>query len=223
MIQLPPIPTWDALHPLIIHFPIALLFIAPLCIVLGAAMKPDKGRSYLIAALVLMLVGTLTTFVAAQTGEAAGKLTERTPQINAVLEHHERLAEATQVSFSVLSAIFAAIVFVPRLMRRESTRMIATVLPLVYTAWNSSPIGPRTTATFARKVSSSPMWGSTHATGHTCTPRRRNAVVIVRRRRSAREERLESCRSISTKGHGSAPASGPKHLSSASHGAPGRR
>ncbi len=132
MIQLPPIPTWDALHPLIIHFPIALLFIAPLFIVLGAAMKPDKGRSYLIAALVLMLVGTLTTFVAAQTGEAAGKLTERTPQINAVLEHHERLAEATQVSFSVLSVIFAAIVFVPRLMRRESTRMIATVLPLVY-------------------------------------------------------------------------------------------
>ena len=28
MIDLPPVPTWDGLHPLIIHFPIALLLVA---------------------------------------------------------------------------------------------------------------------------------------------------------------------------------------------------
>lgn len=33
------------------------------------------------------------TFVAVATGEAAGKLTERTPEIKAVLENHEELAE----------------------------------------------------------------------------------------------------------------------------------
>ena len=57
MLQFPAIPSWDALHPLIIHFPIALLLIAPIFIrVVGAALTPAKGRSYLIAAMVLLLV-----------------------------------------------------------------------------------------------------------------------------------------------------------------------
>ena len=32
MLQLPPMPTWDAMHPLLIHFPIVLLLISPLFI-----------------------------------------------------------------------------------------------------------------------------------------------------------------------------------------------
>ena len=35
MIQLPPIPGWYELHPLVVHFPIALLLIAPLFVLLG--------------------------------------------------------------------------------------------------------------------------------------------------------------------------------------------
>lgn len=132
MIQLPPIPSWDALHPLIIHFPIGLLLIAPVFIVIGAALKTEKGRPYLIAALIMMVLGTASVFVAVETGEAAGKLAERTPEIKAVLEHHENLAEATQVGFSVLTVIFAAILYVPRLLRRASNRLVGTVLPLVF-------------------------------------------------------------------------------------------
>ena len=66
MLQFPAIPSWDALHPLIIHFPIALLLIAPIFIVVGAVLTPAKGRSYLIAAMVLLLVGTASIFVAVQ-------------------------------------------------------------------------------------------------------------------------------------------------------------
>ncbi len=132
MIQFPPVPSWDALHPLIIHFPIGLLLVAPVFILVGALLKPASGRAYLIAALILMLLGTVSVFVAVETGEAAGKVAERTPEINAVLEHHEKLAEATQVGFSVLTALFAAILFVPRLLRRESSRLVATVLPLAF-------------------------------------------------------------------------------------------
>ena len=36
MIQTPPIPSWDGLHPLIIDFPIALLLVAPLLVLIGA-------------------------------------------------------------------------------------------------------------------------------------------------------------------------------------------
>ena len=69
MLHLPPIPSWDTLHPLIIHFPIAFLLIAPIFIIVGAALQPGKGRSYLIAAMVLLLAGTAAVFLAVETGK----------------------------------------------------------------------------------------------------------------------------------------------------------
>jgi uncharacterized membrane protein len=132
MLHLPPIPTWDALHPLIIHFPIALLLIAPIFILVGAALQPAKGRSYLIAAMILLLVGTAAIFVAVETGEAAGKLAERVPGMERVLETHESLAERTRAVFSVLSVIFIALLAAPRLLKKTDTRLTTTILPLAF-------------------------------------------------------------------------------------------
>ena len=132
MIQFPPVPAWDALHPLIVHFPIALLLVAPLFIVIGMTLRPEKGRVYLVSALILMALGTSAVFLALETGEAAAKLAERTPEINAVLEHHEQLAETTRVVFSVLTVIFAAIVVLPRLLRRSSGWLAGRALPLIF-------------------------------------------------------------------------------------------
>ncbi len=132
MLQFPPIPSWDALHPLIIHFPIALLLMAPIFVVVGAILSPARGRPYLIAAMVLLLAGTASIYVAVQTGEAAGKLAERSPGIDPVLEKHESLAERTQAVFSVLSVIFVALVAVPWFVKRADTRLTTTVLPLAF-------------------------------------------------------------------------------------------
>jgi uncharacterized membrane protein len=132
MLQFPAIPSWDALHPLIIHFPIALLLIAPIFIIVGAVLTPAKGRSYLIAAMVLLLVGTAAIFVAVETGEAAGKLAERARGMEQVLETHESLAERTRAVFSVLSAIFITLLAVPRLLTRADTRLTTTILPLAF-------------------------------------------------------------------------------------------
>lgn len=132
MVHLPPIPSWDALHPLIIHFPIALLLITPIFIVVGAALAPTKGRPYLIAAMILLLVGTASIFVAVETGEAAGKLAERTPGMERVLESHQSLAERTQAVFSVLSVILVALIAVPWLLKRADSRLTTTILPLAF-------------------------------------------------------------------------------------------
>ena len=130
MLELPRLPSWDGLHPLIVHFPIALLLVAPLFVVLGMTLR--RNRPFLWAALLLMAIGTTATFVAVSTGEAAGKLAERTPRINAVLEHHEELAETTRVVFTALTVIFAAIVTVPAAMQRLQGRMFRIVLPLAF-------------------------------------------------------------------------------------------
>ncbi len=132
MFQIPPVPSWDGLHPLIIHFPIVLLLVAPVLIVIGALLKPEKGGVLLWTSLLMMVIGTATVFLAVETGEAAGKLAERTPEINAVLEHHEELAERTRIAFSILTIIFAAILVIPKLVRRGPSRMVTTVLPLVF-------------------------------------------------------------------------------------------
>ncbi len=132
MFELPPIPSWDALHPLIIHFPIVLLLVAPLFMVIGAVLPPRKARAALAAALLLMLMGTASVFMAIETGEAAGKLAERTPEINAVLEHHQNLAERTRLVFSVLTGVFAVILLFPLALRRSPGRLATTVLPLVF-------------------------------------------------------------------------------------------
>lgn len=131
MIELPPIPSWDALHPLVVHFPVALLLVAPLFVVIAAVVghgEPGRGRPYLVAALVLLALGTIGTYVAVETGEAAGKLTDRTEALSAVLEKHESLAETTRLVFSVLTVILAAILLVPLALRRALPRSAGTGL-----------------------------------------------------------------------------------------------
>ena len=132
MPQLPPVPAWSGLHPLIIHFPIALLLIAPLFLAIAGIMGWTKGRAYLISALILLVLGTVSVFVAVESGEAAGKLAERTPAINAVLEHHQELAERTQVTFTVLTLALGLWVviahFVPRLQRRGIAAVAIAIL-----------------------------------------------------------------------------------------------
>ena len=132
MLTLPPIPSWQAIHPLIVHFPIALLLIAPLFIVIGVAQKAERSFPFLLVALILMALGTVSTFVAASSGEAADELAENVPHARAVLDEHEDLAETTEIAFSALTMIFASILFVPRLLQQEPTRTISTVLPLVF-------------------------------------------------------------------------------------------
>ena len=132
MLQFPPIPSWDALHPLVIHFPISLLLVVPFLIVVGALGPLERVRTILYVALALMIAGTLGTFLAVGTGEAAGRIAERTPEIDVVLEHHEQLAEATRIAFSALTVVFAAILLIPVILKKTSNRLVSTALPLAF-------------------------------------------------------------------------------------------
>jgi len=132
MQAVPPIPNWTELHPLVIHFPIALLLIAPLFVIAGIVMNPSKGRPFLVAALSLMVLGTVGSVVAVLTGEAAAEVAHRTAAMSAALERHQELAETTRDIFGLLSAIFASILFVPRFLRRETTTAAARILPLAF-------------------------------------------------------------------------------------------
>jgi uncharacterized membrane protein len=128
----PPLPEWPAVHPLVVHFPIALLLIAPLFVVIGALRKPGRGYPFMLSALLVMVLGTVSIYVAASSGQAARCQARNTPLIQAVLDEHEELAESTEMAFTVLTLIFASIVFLPRAFKQNPNSATSTVLPLVF-------------------------------------------------------------------------------------------
>ena len=134
-------PGWDGLHPLIVHFPIALLLVAPLFILIGAFLSPEKGKPFFIAGLLLMVLGTISMFVASSTGEAARRVATKTPQIRAVLEQHEDLAETTEVVFAVLTVAFGALVFVSAILRRQlSKKLVTTLLVILFLGYAAGAV-----------------------------------------------------------------------------------
>ena len=132
MPQFPPIPTWDSLHPMIIHFPIVLLLLSPILVLISASLSPPKGGRYMIIALIMLLVGTGSLFLAAATGEAAARLAERSGPVQAALMSHQDFAAETEVIFTVLSAILVGIVALPRILRRDENRLTTTLMPLSF-------------------------------------------------------------------------------------------
>ena len=134
MLQFPPIPSWDSLHPLIIHYPIVLLLLSPLFIIISASLSPPKGQPYMIAALIILLLGTGSLYVAASTGESAAALAERGSSVSSVLALHQDLASETEVLFAGLSIILLGIVVLPKVLGRQETRLFTTYLPLSFLA-----------------------------------------------------------------------------------------
>ena len=134
MLQFPPLPGWDAMHPLLIHFPIVLLLLAPLFVLIGAVLPPPKNRPYMTVALTMLLLGTVSLFLAASSGDEAAELADRAGGVSAVLSTHEALASTCQIPFATLSALFTGVDLWPRLFRRIETRMVSTTAPLVFLA-----------------------------------------------------------------------------------------
>ena len=132
MLQLPSIPSWDAIHPLIVHFPIVLLLLSPLFILISMILAPPKGRPYMTAALIILVLGTGSLFLATETGEAGAQLAQRGGGMDAILAAHQNLATETEIVFAVLAVILLGMVLLPRFLRRRETRLATTFLPLAF-------------------------------------------------------------------------------------------
>lgn len=119
--MLPPWPGWDGLHPLVIHFPIALLLVAPVFVVL-AIVRPKHAGMFGLSALLLLAIGTAAAFVAVATGEAAAELATKTDAISAAIERHASLAEKARDLFAGLTLLYAVGLGLPVVVKKLSTR-----------------------------------------------------------------------------------------------------
>jgi len=92
--------------------------VAPLFLAL-AVLLPSKAGCFGRVALLLLALGTIASFLAVESGEAAARLADRTPEINAQIERHQGLADTTRNVFAALTVAYAAVLFWPRLRKKE--------------------------------------------------------------------------------------------------------
>lgn len=104
MALIPPLPTWDTAHPIVVHFPIGLLAVAPVFIVLSM-LWGSRHREMLTSALVMVLLGTAGAVLATATGEASERWAKGVPGVDKLVHEHEEAGELARNLFIGVSAV----------------------------------------------------------------------------------------------------------------------
>ena len=111
---IPPQPPPEGVHPLVIHFPIALLLTAAPFAVLGALL-PRRGWWLRVSALILLVLGTTSAFVSVSTGLSARDVVEKISDKAGweVLEKHEDLTTTARNLFAAVTIAYAVLIVLP--------------------------------------------------------------------------------------------------------------
>lgn len=107
-LSLPTLPTWDNLHPLIVHFPIVLLTIAGLPLLLSIVWHKQRTTMLFIAA-TLLVMGTIGAFLALSSGEASEHSIPMPREMRRFVHEHEEMAELTRNVFIVVTILTAGL------------------------------------------------------------------------------------------------------------------
>lgn len=130
MPQLFIIPGWDRIHPLVIHFPLTLFFLAPLFALAAGFTKAAARRTLLISALIIMILAIVSMFVAFEAGTAAAK-EDLSQEAQVVLERHRELAELTCGSL-IMATVLLALMLVLCNCLHLRVHELTGVLPLAF-------------------------------------------------------------------------------------------
>ncbi len=147
---LPSPPPIEGMHPLVVHFPIALLLVAPVLVVIGLSTKRCTMAWWGAAAVVLVL-GTIGAWAATITGEASVKSgmvaaamavqPDVSKAIMDTVEAHSELAESARNIFTAITALFTLFVLFSLVSKRVMSRAAAVVIALVFVAlWSLGAI-----------------------------------------------------------------------------------
>lgn len=99
---------FDFIHPMIVHFPIALIIVAFASELTGAVLHRDFFTK---AALLLLILGTLGAIAAYLSGDQASHTVGDSGAIRAALEMHEEAGEFTLWTVIIVALIRALFAF----------------------------------------------------------------------------------------------------------------
>jgi uncharacterized membrane protein len=131
-------PTWSHLHPLVIHFPIALLLVAPPLVLLGL-LWPSQRTGIHAVALSLLLLGTAMAILAVASGLAASVgAGGRGPEFTAVLDRHEQAGERTALLYAGLCLTLLLLRLLPSFLHCPP---LGRLMLALYLAWFGGAAG----------------------------------------------------------------------------------
>jgi len=139
---------WTQVHAAVVHFPIALLTLAPLLVLLGLCV-PGQRRGLHTAALLLLVLGSLGALVAVASGLGASPMAQGTPALRLAVARHESLAETAATLFGALTVTFAVLHLLPWGNLGSGTGRAVTALCLL---WLLLAAGAMATLTLAAHV-----------------------------------------------------------------------
>ncbi len=116
---------WTHLHPMLVHFPIALLLVGFLTDVAGLIIKREFLSQ---TAFYLLILGALGTIAALMSGEQAGEGIAEQGMLKQAIERHEEAAELTVWLVGITAVIRTILV----LLKRYSGIFKAVVLFLFF-------------------------------------------------------------------------------------------
>lgn len=99
------------IHPMVIHFPIALLIIGFLSDAIGVIFKKDFFTK---AAFYLLIIGTIAVVAAYITGENTGEKVEEITAMEQAFEAHEEAAKITLILTLITAAVRIIFVFIKK-------------------------------------------------------------------------------------------------------------
>jgi len=116
-------PPWNHLHPALVHFPIALLLVAPLLVVAGL-LWPAQRRGLHTGALILLGLGAGALLLAFFSGQEVTRYARATAALQAGVREHELAAQRTILLFALIVPAFAVLWLLPLVRRRELPRAL---------------------------------------------------------------------------------------------------
>lgn len=105
------LPTWTSIHPLVVHFPIALALVAPFC--WAAFILRPSFDLFEKSTLVLIWGAALGSYLAVASGEASAVAFAQ-PALDQLIEEHEELGELTRGLLTISALVLSGAFVLPR-------------------------------------------------------------------------------------------------------------
>lgn len=126
MLFFPPLPPWNALHPLVVHIPIGALLVGPFFLIIAMFTFP-KSKGFALASLLLMAIGSAGAMLAVETGEAAAHVAHRMGMMAPILHQHAEMGEWARTVFVILTALYAAMLAALGLTKLSAKRNVSVI------------------------------------------------------------------------------------------------
>lgn len=121
---LPPLPPWNAAHPLVVHLPLGVTLAAPVLLVHAIFARKSSRLAWSMSSLCVLILAAVGGVLAAWSGEAGEHATFVPAAASRVLHEHEELGELSRNLLIGLAAAHGVLVLVCWRMGEKCSRAI---------------------------------------------------------------------------------------------------